>query len=71
MRLVGMGLGIGLVGALGAAQLVRGLLYGGAGAEPLVVAGVAAVLATVAFLAVWIPARRASSVDPIRALRTE
>jgi predicted lysophospholipase L1 biosynthesis ABC-type transport system permease subunit len=71
MRLVGLGLGIGLVGALGVAQLVRGLLYGGAATDPVTVSVVAGVLALVAFLAVWIPARRASSVDPIRALRAE
>ncbi len=71
MRLVGIGMALGLVGALGAARLVRGLLYGGSSADPITIGVVSLVLISVALLAVWIPARRASGVDPIRALRTE
>ncbi|MEO7962926.1 MAG: FtsX-like permease family protein, partial [Gemmatimonadaceae bacterium] len=71
MKLVGIGLGVGLLGALGAARLVRGLLYGGSAADPLTIGVVTIVLVGVALLAIWIPARRASGVDPILALRTE
>jgi ABC-type antimicrobial peptide transport system permease subunit len=71
MRLVWIGTAIGVAGALGAAQLVRGLLYGGGATDPLTIVVVTTVLASVALLAVWIPARRAASVDPIVALRAE
>ncbi|MEO7964536.1 MAG: FtsX-like permease family protein, partial [Gemmatimonadaceae bacterium] len=71
MKLVAIGSAVGLVGALGAARLARGLLYGGSASDPVTIGVVTLVLVSVALLAVWIPARRASRVDPILALRSE
>ncbi|MFZ3247227.1 MAG: FtsX-like permease family protein, partial [Candidatus Acidiferrales bacterium] len=78
---IGQGLRLALVGvAIGAAAaliLVRllssfsQLLYGVAGSDPLTLAAVAIVLLAVAFLACYIPARRAMKVDPMVALRYE
>lgn len=71
MKLVGIGLGIGLAGAFGAARLVRGLLYGQSASDPVTIAVVSVVLTGVALLATWIPARRASAIDPLLAMRAE
>ena len=69
MRLAVVGTGIGLVAALGASRLVRGLLYGAEGFDPVAFVGVPALLLAVAALAIYIPARRAASVEPVRALK--
>jgi predicted permease len=71
LRLVALGTVIGLVGALGAARLIGGLLYGGSGLDPVTFSAVPAILALVAMVAIWIPARRASAIDPVEALRQE
>jgi predicted permease len=71
MSLVIVGSLVGLAGAVGASQLVRGLLIGGAAIDLVSFAVVPLVLIAVAMLAVWVPARRASSVNPVTALRTE
>jgi predicted permease len=71
LTMVAMGAGIGLALAFGAAQLIRGLLYGGNALDPVTFIGVPLVLAGVAALAIWVPARRAAAVDPVRAMRTE
>ena len=71
MRLVAIGMGVGLAGALGATWLVRGLLYGGSATDPVTIGVVSAVLVSVALLATWLPARRAAGIDPILALRSE
>ena len=70
MRLVGIGIGVGLIGAVVGTRLLRGVLYG-AGLDPLVFAMVPAVLGAVAVLAIWIPARRAATVNPVVVLRQE
>jgi putative ABC transport system permease protein len=59
----------GAIGALGATQLVASMLHGIAPRDPLTFAGVVALLVLVALGASWLPARRATRVDPITALR--
>jgi predicted permease len=71
MTLALVGLAIGLGAAFGIARLITTLLFGVSARDPLVFTAVPALLAAVALLAVWLPARRASSVDPLIALRYE
>jgi putative ABC transport system permease protein len=68
---VGIGLLVGLVGALGLSRLVSGLLFGVAPTDPMCFAGSAALLVTVALVASFLPARRATGIDPMLALRSE
>ena len=70
-RLVGVGLLIGLLGALAVSRLVASLLYQTASFDPLVFAIVPGVLGSVAFLACALPAWHATRVEPVSALRTE
>lgn len=70
-RLIGVGLALGLVGALGAARLMQQLLFANSAYDPWVFAGVITLLGTVALAACLLPARRAARVDPLVALRTE
>jgi putative ABC transport system permease protein len=69
--LVGLGLGIGLLGALVAGSALSGLLFGVRAWDPMSMIGATGVLATVATLAAWIPARRAVAIDPKEALRSD
>jgi predicted permease len=71
LRLAVVGTVIGLVGAIGAGQLVKGLLYGVSAIDPVAFTLVPGMLLAVAALAVYVPARRAASVDPMRALKTD
>jgi len=66
-----VGLAIGFVIAFGVAQLLAKLLFGVSPVDPLTFAGVALLLAFVAALACYIPARRATKVDPLVALHYE
>jgi putative ABC transport system permease protein len=68
---VGAGIGLGIVGALMAAPVYRTLLTGIAPGDPLTMAAIAVLFAIVAIIAAWRPARRASRLDPVRALRVE
>ena len=65
------GTATGLVAGFLAARVVSGLLYGVSPKDPLTFVAVGSVLLAVAFLACYVPARRATRVDPLVALRTE
>jgi putative ABC transport system permease protein len=71
MRLVLVSIGIGLVGSLAVTRLIAGLLYQVRPADPITFAGIALLLAMVALLACYLPARRATRVDPALTLRSE
>jgi ABC-type antimicrobial peptide transport system permease subunit len=69
--LILVGIGMGLAGSIGAATLMRGLLFGVRSWDAATLASVAAILAIAALAASFIPARRAASVNPVDALRAE
>jgi len=71
MRLAIAGVAIGLAASFGLARVVASLLYGVTPRDPLVFAAMPILLALVAFVGVWLPARRAVRVDPVSALRAE
>jgi predicted permease len=71
MILAAVGLVLGILGAFFLTQLLRQFLFRVEARDPLVFIGIPALLGAVALLAVWIPAMRASRVDPIQALRYE
>jgi ABC-type antimicrobial peptide transport system permease subunit len=69
MSLVVTGVLIGFVAALGVGQLLSRMLFGIGASDPLSVAGAALILSGVALLACYLPARWATRVDPLQALR--
>ena len=70
-RLVALGIIFGLGGALAGTGLLRSQLFGVGSLDPLVFSAVTLLLLVVAALAAWLPARRATKIDPMVALRTE
>ncbi len=71
MRLAVVGLVVGIAGGLAATRLMRRLLFGVSATDPLTFTAIALLLAAVALVASWLPARRAVRTDPTTALRTE
>jgi putative ABC transport system permease protein len=71
MRVAGAGMLVGLAGALGLARLMTNVVYGVRVTDPLTYVGVAVLLGLVALAASYVPARRATRIDPLVAMRSE
>jgi ABC-type lipoprotein release transport system permease subunit len=71
MRLLGAGLILGFAGAIALSRVMRSLLFGVSANDPLIYGSVTVVLAAAAIVACWLPARRASRVNPMITLRAE
>jgi predicted permease len=71
LKLVLMGVVLGLVGAAGFARLQASLLYGVEPVDPATYAAVATILVAAALVATWVPARRAARIDPVEVLNSE
>jgi len=71
LRLAVVGVALGVIAAIALTRLLQGLLFGISAGDPLTFVVIAMLLVGVALLACWIPARRATKVDPLEALRSE
>jgi putative ABC transport system permease protein len=71
MTLVAIGVVAGLAASIGLTRLMATLLYGVSTTDPITFFALSIMLLFVAFVACWLPARRASGVDPMIALRAE
>jgi ABC-type antimicrobial peptide transport system permease subunit len=70
-RVLAVGVALGLLAAALSTRALRNLLFGIEALDPTTVVGVAVAMVSVGLLAAWLPARRASRVDPIEAIRGE
>jgi putative ABC transport system permease protein len=71
MLLAGIGLGVGLIAAFAVTRIMSSLLFAVSATDPLTYFGLAILLGAIALLACYIPARRATKVNPVTALRAE
>jgi putative ABC transport system permease protein len=71
MRLVGLGIVVGIVTGLAVTRLMGNLLFNVPTYDPITFGSVSLLVALVAFIAGWLPAMRASRIDPVLALRQE
>jgi predicted permease len=71
MRLALLGVVVGLAAAFGLSRLIASLLFGVQARDPVVFVAIPLLLTVVSLVAVWLPAHRASTIDPLRALRYE
>jgi len=71
MALTSIGMVAGCAGAIAVGRLLTSLLYGLPARDPVALVGAAGIVTVVAALACWVPARRASRVDPVAALRAQ
>jgi ABC-type antimicrobial peptide transport system permease subunit len=71
MTVAGIGAGVGLLVALSSGRLLSALLFQVSPADPVALLGATVVLLLVAFCAAYVPARRATQIDPVEALRAD
>ena len=71
LRLIGIGVIAGLIAAVGLSRFLKAFLFGVEPADPITLVGVSLLFVAVALLACWVPARRATKIDPLEALRYE
>jgi ABC-type antimicrobial peptide transport system permease subunit len=71
LALAAIGVGIGAIASFALTRLIKGFLFGISPTDPMTFVGVAGLLLLVALLACWIPARRATLIDPLIALRAD
>jgi ABC-type antimicrobial peptide transport system permease subunit len=71
MAIVAIGIVVGLVLAVGQGKALESMLYEISGTDPMTFVTVVAMIVAVSLLAAWLPARRATGLDPVRALRDE
>ncbi len=71
MKLAGLGVGLGLIGSLALTRVMAGLLFDVQPTDPLTFLSVASLLLLIALLACYLPARRATRIDPLEALRCD
>ena len=69
--LTGIAIAAGAAGAFALTRLLRGLVFNVSTTDPLTFAAMTVLLGAVALLACWVPARRASAIDPVDAIRRE